>query len=124
MRQWAGTSFSVADWRNNYSMYETTNGMKLMLSYNINSNDAQAYYEFVLSRYIPVMQSMGLELSEAWHTAYGEYPNRLICFVCDDHETMVSVLENEVWDTLNDQLMEYVTEFSYKVIPYKLGFQI
>jgi hypothetical protein len=105
-------------------MYETTDGMKLMLSYNINAEDAQAYYEFVLSRYIPVMQTMGLELSEAWHTAFGNYPNRLICFVCDDRETMATALDNEIWDTLNEQLMEYVSEFSYKVIPYKLGFQI
>lgn len=105
-------------------MFESENGLKLILNYNIKPEGAQAYYEFVLGRYIPVMQTMGLELSEAWHTAFGNYPNRLICFVSKDRDTMMAMLENELWETINDQLLEFVSEFSYKVIPYKIGFQI
>lgn len=99
------------------------NGLKLLLSYNIKVNDMQAYYEFVLGRYIPVMQSLGLEMSEAWHTEYGNYPIRLIGFVARDEETMMNVLADETWEDLNDQLEEYVTDFSYKVIPYTVGFR-
>jgi hypothetical protein len=83
----------------------------------------QAYYEFVLGRYIPLMQSMGLEMSEAWHTEYGNYPIRLIGFVARDEETMMKILDDESWEDLNDQLAEYVTDFSYKVIPYTVGFR-
>lgn len=104
-------------------MNESTNGMKLLLSYNIAPDTAQAYYEFLLSRYIPVMQTLGLEISEAWHTAYGDYPNRLVGFVCKDRETIVAMLDDEQWDSLNEQLLEYVSNFSYKVMPHKLGFQ-
>lgn len=99
------------------------NGMKLLLSYNIRAGDMQAYYEFVLGRYIPVMQSLGLEMSEAWHTEYGDYPIRLIGFVSRDEETMMNVLSDESWEDLNDQLEEFVTDFSYKVIPYTVGFR-
>jgi hypothetical protein len=99
------------------------NGLKLLLSYNIRGNDMQAYYEFVLGRYIPLMQSMGLEMSEAWHTEYGNYPIRLIGFVARDEETMMKILDDESWEDLNDQLAEYVTDFSYKVIPYTVGFR-
>jgi hypothetical protein len=99
------------------------NGVKLLLSYNIRGNDTQAYYEFVLGRYIPMMQSLGLEMSEAWHTEYGNYPVRLIGFVARDEETMLKVLADETWDDLNEQLEEFVTDFSYKVIPYTIGFR-
>ena len=57
-------------------MSEIVGGLKLLISYNIRVDDAQDYYQFVLGRYIPALQSLGLEVSEAWHTAYGEYPNR------------------------------------------------
>jgi hypothetical protein len=99
------------------------NGLKLLLSYNIRVNDMQAYYEFVLGRYIPVMQSMGLEMNEAWHTEYGDYPIRLLGFVSRDQDTLMKLLEDESWEDLNDQLEQFVTDFSYKVIPYSMGFQ-
>jgi hypothetical protein len=99
------------------------NGLKLLLSYNIRANDMQAYYEFVLGRYIPMMQSLGLEMSEAWHTEYGNYPIRLLGFVARDEATMMKVLSGETWEDMNQQLEEYVTDFSYKVIPYTIGFR-
>lgn len=105
-------------------MAEIEDGFKLLISYNINLEDAQEYYEFVLGRYIPVMQALGLEMSEAWHTAFGDYPNRLIGFVSRDDELMREVLTGGTWEELNDELREHVTEFDYKVIPYRLGFQI
>lgn len=106
------------------TMNQSTDGLKLLLSYNIGPTDTRAYYEFVLGRYIPVLQALGLEMSEAWHTAYGEYPNRLVGFVCRDKNTMIDLLENDTWFELNDQLQEHVSDFSYKIIPYGIGFQI
>lgn len=100
-----------------------SNGFKLLLTYNIKGDSTQAYYEFVLGRYIPVMQSMGLEMSEAWHTEYGDYPNRLIGFVARDEQTISDLRVNDTWADLNEQLEEFVTDFSYKVVPYTVGFR-
>jgi hypothetical protein len=105
-------------------MSEIRDGLKLLISYNIIPELTQEYYEFVLGRYVPAMQSLGLEMSEAWHTAYGDYPNRLIAFVARDPETMRDLLKDGVWDELNEKLQEYVTDFQYKVVPYEVGFQI
>ena len=105
-------------------MNKSNGGLKLLISYNINPEDTQEYHQFVLGRYIPIMQTLGFEVVEAWHTAYGNYPNRLLAFVCKDEETLNGLLSNDIWDAMNEQLGEYVTDFSYKAIPYKLGFQI
>jgi hypothetical protein len=78
----------------------------------------------VLGRYIPAVQSLGLEMSEAWHTAYGDHPDRLIAFLAEDLETMLTALNDEAWAEVNEQLLEYVTDFSYKIIPYEPGFQL
>lgn len=105
-------------------MDEQAIGVKLLLSYEVKPESLQDYYQFVMERYIPAMQAMGLQMSEAWHTAYGDAPNRLIGFVCSERQTVTDLLENETWYTLNEQLERFVTDFSYKVIPYRGGFQI
>ena len=99
-------------------------GLKLLLSYEVSAENIQEYRQFVLQRYVPAMQMMGFQISEAWHTAYGDAPNRLIGFVCQDRDTVDSLLHNEDWQDLNIQLKELVTEFSYKVVPYRGVFQI
>ena len=104
-------------------MKESESGYKLLLAYDVSSEHLQDYYRFVLGRYVPVMQAMGLEMSDAWHTAYGDFPNRLIGFVARDTETLERVVENESWLALNDELRQFVTGFEYKVIPYREGFQ-
>jgi len=99
-------------------------GLKLLLSYEVNPESLQDYRQFVMQRYIPAMQMMGFQVSEAWHTAYGDAPNRLIGFVCEDRHTVSDLLENEIWQGLNAQLEQYVTDFNYKVVPYRGIFQI
>jgi hypothetical protein len=102
---------------------ETYDGMKLLLTYSIRPESAQEYYEFVLGSYVPTMQALGLEMSEAWHTAYGPYPDRLVGFVSHDRETMLALIENNSWLELNEQLLEYVFDFEYKILKYGTGFQ-
>ncbi|MFZ1397577.1 MAG: hypothetical protein WAS33_11790 [Candidatus Promineifilaceae bacterium] len=98
-----------------------SSGLKLLLSYEVEDTHLQAYQQFVMQRYVPAMQMMGFQVSEVWHTAYGDAPNRLVGFVCRDRQTLDDLLENEMWLTLNSQLEQYVTEFSYKVVPYQRG---
>ncbi|MFQ5399207.1 MAG: hypothetical protein ACE5E7_06370 [Anaerolineae bacterium] len=105
-------------------MNESIHGVKLLLSYEVLPESSQEYYEFVMGRYIPAMQAMGMQMSEAWHTAYGDAPNRLIGFVCENRQTMDELLHSQTWLALTEQLKRYVTNLSYKVIPYKEGFQI
>jgi len=105
-------------------MKEKPLGYKLLLSYEVKPEAMQEYYQFVMGRYVPMLQSMGLQMSEAWHTAYGAAPNRLLGFVCEEEETMDRLLESENWTAVNEELSRFVMDFTYKVIPYRGGFQI
>ncbi|MCA9923910.1 MAG: hypothetical protein KC421_16145 [Anaerolineales bacterium] len=105
-------------------MNEEVPGYKLLLTYEVKSEIAQEYRQFLLGRYVPSMNNLGLQMSEAWHTAYGDAPNRLIGFVCRDRDTIYDLLDNQTWLELNERLQEFVTDFSYKVVPYRGIFQI
>lgn len=99
-------------------------GIKLLLTYDVIAERQQEYYQFVMGRYLPALQSMGFQMSEAWHTAFGNSPDRLIGFVCRDEEKMQELLESDLWLSLNDELEGFVTGFDYKIVPYKGGFQL
>lgn len=100
------------------------NGLKLLMEYDVLQDTLQDYYQFIMGQYVPALQSMGLQMSEAWHTAYGEAPNRLIGFVCGDRQTMERLLDSDLWHDLNTELVKYVSDLRYKVVPYRGGFQL
>ncbi|HJW29523.1 MAG TPA: hypothetical protein VJ508_09780 [Saprospiraceae bacterium] len=97
--------------------------VKMLISYDVVAELQQAYYEFVLGEMIPTAQSMGLQLNEAWHTAYGEYPIRLNGFVAKDRATLDRILASAEWKSLEEKLKRFVTEYQRKIIPYREGFQ-
>ena len=99
-------------------------GIKLLLTYDVIQERQQEYYQFVMGRFVPALQSMGFQMSEAWHTAYGDAPSRLIGLFCSDEEKMNELLDSELWESLNDQLEEFVTDLDFKFIPYRGGFQL
>jgi hypothetical protein len=104
-------------------MNDEFGGLKLLLSYEVKQDVINEYRQFVMRDYVPSMHNLGFQMSEAWHTAYGDAPNRLIGFVCRDRGTLDSLLDSSEWTQLNSQLGSYVTDFSFKVVPYRGVFQ-
>ncbi len=103
---------------------DETKGLKLLLTYDVIQERQQEYYQFVMGRYLPALQSLGFQMSEAWHTAYGEGPSRLIGFVCGDEQAMRDLLESDEWLSLNEELADFVIDFDFKFVPYRGGFQL
>ena len=97
--------------------------VKMLISYDVVPELQQAYYEFVLGEMVPSAQAMGLVLSEAWHTAYGDYPVRLNGFVAKDRAALDRILTSPEWKQLEDKLKRFVTGYKRKLIPYREGFQ-
>ena len=105
-------------------MMDEPTGLKLLLSYHVRPEHQQEYHKFIMGQYLPALQNMGFQMSEAWHTAYGSAPNRLVGLVCSDEATMHMLLSSEEWETLNEELEQYVTDLDYKFVPYRGGFQL
>jgi hypothetical protein len=107
------------------TMPEQTEGprAKLLMFYDIIPETQQAYYEFILREFIPHLQELGLVVTQAWHTAYGNYPVRMTAFVAPDMDTVRRALASPEWKDLNERLEPFVTHLSYKVVRYREGFQ-
>ncbi|HFC11799.1 MAG TPA: hypothetical protein ENJ56_03065 [Anaerolineae bacterium] len=97
---------------------------KIILSYDVNAERLQEYYQFVMGKYLPTVQKMGLQMIDAWSVMYGDAPGRLIGLVGEGKHAVLDLVESETWLNLNEQLTEFVTDLDYKVVPYREGFQI
>jgi hypothetical protein len=84
----------------------------------------EEYRQFVMGEFLPQVQRMGLAVTEVWHTAYGDYPDRLTELVSRDEDTMQRILSSEEWEKLETQLQAYVNGFERKVVAYRPGFQL
>lgn len=98
--------------------------MKLLMTWDIIPGKEQEYFEFVVREFVPGMQGLGIQPTEAWYTTYGEHPQILTGGTTKDLDAMEDLLESEQWNSLKDRLLEFVTNFDWKVVAASSGFQM
>lgn len=96
---------------------------KLIMTWDMASPAPEDYYRYVIQEMIPAMQEMGVYITEAWHTAYGNYPLRMASFVAEDFETLEAMLASDRWNVLESEFMTYVRNLDKQVVGYRQGFQ-
>lgn len=93
------------------------------MTWDIAADHEQEYFEFVIGQWIPGVQRLGFQPVEAWATVYGSYPQIQVCLLADSAASVRKTLNSKDWNALEDQLLGFVSNFSYKVVPAKGGFQ-
>lgn len=97
--------------------------IKLLVSYDIRAGQENAYRRFILEEFLPKAQELGLTPSDAWHTAYGGYPLRLLGFVAEDLESTRTARASQQWQDLIRRLEGYTINLKQRVVPFRGGFQ-
>jgi hypothetical protein len=98
--------------------------VKLIMTWDILPGREQEYFEFVVRDFIPGMQKLGLEVSDAWFTMYGEQPQIMAAAQMSNLTSLNRVLASDEWQELTRLLLDYVENFQHKIVPAKAGFQI
>lgn len=96
---------------------------KVLLTYDIIPETQETYYQFMLGELVPTVQGLGLGMAEAWHTAVGDYPIRLITFVGETRAGVDQVIDSEQWEELETRLLQYVTNYTRRIVPFRNRFQ-
>jgi len=89
---------------------------KLILTYDVQQDMQDTYLQFMLGELVPAVQSLGLQMTGAWHTAYGQYPIRLIEFIGEDQAAIEAVLETPLWNKMESRLLGFVANYSKKTL--------
>ena len=89
---------------------------KLILTYDVQQDMQDTYLQFMLGELVPAVQSLGLQMTGAWHTAYGQYPIRLIEFIGEDQAAIEAALETPLWNKMETRLLGFVANYSKKTL--------
>ena len=98
--------------------------VKVLMSWDILPGREEDYFEFHIRKFVPTLERMGLNLSEAWLTVYGEQPRMLAEALMPSMGSVQRVLRSNDWDELGMQLDDFVENFNYKVVKAKGSFQM
>lgn len=104
-------------------MYTDHDHVKLLLTYDPHPGRHEDYLRYVRGEFVPMLEHMGLTMSESWHTAYGAYPLRLASFLASDRATMQQIIASDTFQELETRLQEYVVNYSRKIVPHRSTFQ-
>jgi hypothetical protein len=94
------------------------------MTWDIQSGREQDYFEFVVRDFIPGLQRMGMEPSDAWFTMYGNQPQIVAAAQMPNLSSVQKVLSSSDWREMVEHLLEYVENFSFKVVQARSGFQM
>jgi hypothetical protein len=97
--------------------------VKIIMTWDIAPERDQEYFEFIIGEFVPGVQRLGLQPTEAWATLYGSYPQIQVGLLASDIAQARRILKSSEWSLLQDRLFTYVNNFSYKIVPARNGFQ-
>jgi len=98
--------------------------VKLLMNWDILPGREQEYFEFVVRDFLPAMQRLGMEPSDAWFTMYGDEPQIMVSAQMPSASSLQHILASEDWKNLTQQLLDYVENFDYKIVQARSGFQM
>ena len=101
--------------------------VKLIMKWDIRPNKDQEYFEFVVREWVPATTRLGLRTIGAWYSVYTRdesEPRIMAESLTEDLNTMREVLRSEDWKKIQDRLMEYVDNYSQKVVYTSGDFQL
>ena len=98
--------------------------VKLLMTWDILPNREQEYFEFLISDFIPEIKGLGISVVNAWYTLYGEQPQIMVSAKIQSQAALNVAMASKEWQRLLDNLLQFVENFTYKVIPSRTGFQL
>ena len=97
--------------------------VKLLLTYDILEGQENAYRRFVMEEFLPRAQSLGLAPTDAWYTAYGDYPGRLIGLVAESAVMATTARQSQQWREMIEKLQGFTRNLTQRLVRQSGGFQ-
>jgi len=94
------------------------------MTWDIIPGREQEYFEFVVREFIPGLQRLELEPTDAWFTVYGNQPQIMTGAQVPNMAVLERILASQEWQSLINQLMDYVEDYQHKIVPARAGFQM
>lgn len=98
--------------------------IKLLMTWDIKPGHESDYVEFLMREFGPAVTRIGLQLTDAWYTIYGEGPQVLAGGVAESLEQMQRILSSAEWRELESKLLSHVENYRRRMVEATGGFQL
>ena len=98
--------------------------IKLLMSWDIIPGNEQEYFEFIVREFIPGIQRLGLQPTNAWVTVYGNRPQILTAAEMPTQDALQTAFMAAEWSDLVTKLDNFVSNLTFKTVISKPGFQM
>lgn len=98
--------------------------VKLIMQWNIQAGREEPYFEFVTQEFPSALLKAGLQLSDAWYTIYGDWPQVMMGFIAVNLNALETFLASETWTQLKQRLLFYIRDYRQKAVPAQSSFQL
>jgi len=97
--------------------------VKVLITWNVRPGHEQEYFGYVVGEYLPEVNQLGLDVTDAWVTVFGDHPQVLIGAVMPDLPSAQRLIHSPDWLNLSDRLQEFVRDFDLKLVTQRGAFQ-
>ena len=98
--------------------------VKLLMTWNIKPGREQDYFTFVMQELPLALRRVGLKLTDAWYTVYGDWPQVRMAFMSENLATMQDFLSSPQWLEMKQQLLTYTQDYQHKIVKARGGLQL
>jgi hypothetical protein len=98
--------------------------VKLLMTWDILPNLEQEYFEFVIGDFIPEIKELGITPVDLWYTVFGDQPQIMVAARTQSQSALHVAMASKEWQLLLENLLKFVENFSYKIVPARTGFQL
>lgn len=100
--------------------------IKILMKWDIKPGLDQEYFEFVMREWVPNTTKLGLTPTEAWYSVYthSDIPKIMAGAIADNEESMRKIITSDDWTDLQEKLMEYVENYSHKIVRVTGDYQL
>jgi hypothetical protein len=97
---------------------------KVLLTWNIQSGIEREHFQRIRV-FVSKLAGLGLNLAEAWYTAYGDAPHVLLGIVAagGQEDQLQNVLDSEEWGELLAELRPYISDYKQRIVKVEGQFQ-
>lgn len=97
--------------------------IKVLLSYDMREGHEEDCQRYVVQTLGPGLAQLGLNITDAWYTLWGEAPQILGGGLLKDQADAVRILRSQEWEELVAGLEPFVENFTVRIVDANGRFQ-
>ena len=97
---------------------------KVLLTWNIQSGIEREHFQRIRI-FVSKLSGLGLDLADAWYTAYGDAPQVLLGIVAagGQEDQLRNTLDSEEWGEILAELKPYISDYRQRIVKIEGPFQ-